>query len=182
MSIQEYTTSGLRKWILTGRNIIQRLCKKSSPGSRKRRNPDLLMKGINVFLINQFDSDKMRIFSNGQFDIWKQWYVFDPKKGGYPGSFKKANKISSDLIVLRYISSHPETIKTNSVQSRDFLLTIFNYKKRVEEIEGVINSKGYNKDYYSKVNYMRKKAAELCAKNELKRLEDIEQFSDPVSV
>jgi len=121
----------------------------------------------------------MGIFSEGQFDIWKQWYVFDPKKGGWPGSFKKVESIPSNSVVLYYQSGVPyPTRPFSSSQSSKFLLTLHDYSIPVESVVGVINNKGDNKNYYDKVNYLRRKAAKMLAKKELEDIEQVHTCSE----
>jgi hypothetical protein len=101
----------------------------------------------------------MRIFSDGQFDVMHQWYAFEPKKERL-GSFKKVDGITPDSIALYFLSvpKGPE-----DYQSRGFTLVLFDYNKRITagNIKGIIDRKGPNYDYYSKVNYMRRRAAKI---------------------
>jgi len=101
----------------------------------------------------------MGIFSDGQFDVKSRWYIFNPKKR----SFEKGNIVQPNTIHLHYGISEMDKV---SFDSNHFTLTLFENGEDMKSsimgsVEGEIYRKGLNKDYYSKVNYMRRKATEI---------------------
>jgi hypothetical protein len=113
----------------------------------------------------------MGIFSDGQFDVMRQWYVFEPKA-------KRFKKVEGDIpryALALYFTAVPEKPEDFSSGSRGFSLTLFDYDKTldksikfVEKVKGVIDRKGPNTDYYNKVNYMRRRATEIIEKEKQK--------------
>lgn len=116
----------------------------------------------------------MGIFSDGQFDVMRQWYFFEPKT-------KRFKKVEGDIpryALALYFTAVPEKSDDFSSGRRDFSLTLFDYDKEldksikfVEKVNGVIARKGPNNDYYSKLNYMRRKATEIFEKEKQELME-----------
>lgn len=98
--------------------------------------------------------------TNGQFDEVLGKYVFDHDSK----TFKKIEgEIPKDAIVMYYTSSYTSE-ETAIEEIKDFNLSLFEYGKPVESVNGTISKADPNHDYYEKVDFMRKKASELLKK------------------
>jgi len=99
----------------------------------------------------------MKIFSNGQFDVKDELYVFDPSKHRFIPTVSDYHLIKGkdlrDSVFLHYASY--ETVDPNM---KCFNMKLLHNGKVVRKRDGIIKKAGDNKIYESQVRYMLKVA------------------------
>lgn len=101
-----------------------------------------------------------RVSTNGQFSRDKGKYVFDPNRGGYPGSFVPVESIKGPLepkdLILTYTTFPKSTYK------KGFRLDLEQFGKPVTEaIDGTMYFDGRSsEEYHDAVDKMRRIAGD----------------------
>jgi len=135
----------------------------------------------------------MVIFSNGQFDVLAETYIFDPKKDRFVPIFDYDPHLCMDLLYLhmgKFSREHPDLVlleyeaelvppdNEEYPNRKDFIMQLFNngkiigepvesriYKSKRYESNGKMGS--YNEYYEEQVKRMIRKAREISQKTEI---------------